>query len=160
MAARVRFFMTPRVVMPLILWLVSIWLIHRYLFALPVPTWRAASPAPLSVSHLKADFPPPPPREGQDELDSIDSLYRPFAPLPAPEDPFPLLRPTRFLPKPCLESWMLFGELSSCSRDQLGQEDTLDAIWLWVNGTDNRWFKEMAHWSEQHNLSSPERHFR
>lgn len=51
------------------------------------------------------------------------------------------------------------GEIT-CTPEELGEEDTLDATWLWVNGSDSRWAGEMATWRKVHNVYSPERHFR
>lgn len=107
---------------------------------------------------MEVVFPPPPEREGEDWLDSVDTRYRPFSPI-QPHTPFPRLRPTRFLPTPCLESWFLDGAMV-CSPEHMGKEDQLDATWLWVNGSDNRWADEMKHWREIHDVESHAKHFR
>ncbi|RSH79984.1 Xanthine phosphoribosyltransferase 1 [Apiotrichum porosum] len=157
MSSRVRHLLTPRILTPLLLWSVSLWLVHRYLYALPLPSWKTLSPEDTTV-RVESLFPPTPDRQGEDSLDSLDPRYRPFAPIPPPS-PFPRLRPTRFLPKHCMESWFMDGEIT-CTPEELGEEDTLDATWLWVNGSDSRWAGEMATWRKVHNVYSPERHFR
>jgi 3-O-alpha-D-mannopyranosyl-alpha-D-mannopyranose xylosylphosphotransferase len=106
----------------------------------PVPSLRIhPSRQPMASDHiLSATFPPPPVREGDDSLDSMDPRYRPFLPLSPPYSPFPRLRPTRFLPSRCLEQWFADGE-TLCGEAELGGEEKLDATWLWVNGSDERW---------------------
>lgn len=167
MAAQVKRFLTPRVLTPVVLWLICLWLIHRYVFAFPTTSihgWRPSILVPhpevnVENAYLEAAFPDPPPRQGEDALESVSPLYRPFQPLPEQPAPFPVLRPTRFLPKACLESWFINGELA-CSTEDLGEEDTLDATWLWVNGSDTRWQKDMQYWSKELGVNSPVRHFR
>jgi 3-O-alpha-D-mannopyranosyl-alpha-D-mannopyranose xylosylphosphotransferase len=151
-------------------------MIHRYIFAFStasLPGWRPsiplpsiltgapsnATPPPPEYLYLDAEFPPASARQGQDALDSVSRLYRPFHPLPEEEAPFPVLRPTRFLPPKCLESWFADGELA-CSGEELGSEETLDVTWLWVNGTDKRWQQDMEYWSKKLGVHSPARHFR
>lgn len=147
-------------------WLVTLWLIHRYLFALPLPeapkwVWALSPSLGLSsknIPYVESAFPTPPKRMG-DNIDSVDPLYRAYEPLPEPEAPFPQLRPTRFLPKECLESWFIYGELA-CTAEELGDEDTLDATWLWVNGTDKRWAEDERYWTSELGVNSPPKHFR
>jgi 3-O-alpha-D-mannopyranosyl-alpha-D-mannopyranose xylosylphosphotransferase len=154
--------LTPRVLSPIILWSVAIYLIHSYLLPLPLPQIRVSSKphGPKAADHfLSSYFPQPPQREGDDSLDSIDPRYRPFSPLPSPDAPFPRLRPTRFLPTRCLDQWFADGE-TTCGGAELGEEEQLDVTWLWVNGSDTRWRDLMIYWREQEKVYSPEHHFR
>jgi 3-O-alpha-D-mannopyranosyl-alpha-D-mannopyranose xylosylphosphotransferase len=157
------FLLTPRVISPIIIWSLAIYLIHSYLLPLPIPKLRvpAIRPhTPTSEQHfLSSSFPQPPLREGDDSLDSIDPRYRPFSPLSAADAPFPRLRPTRFLPPRCLEQWFADGE-TTCGAAELGEEEKLDATWLWVNGSDTRWRDSMVHWRQVEKVYSPEHHFR
>lgn len=160
MPRHVRNLLTPRVLTPILLWMSAIWLIHRFLFAIPLPSLTTILPQQQASNHHLSDkYPPPPQREGEDSLDSLDPRYRPLAPLAQPNAPFPRLRPTRFLPSRCLEAWLAEGELI-CDTDELGPEETLDATWLWVNGSDRRWKDEMVYWRQQEGIYSPEHHFR
>ncbi|KAL1407040.1 Xanthine phosphoribosyltransferase 1 [Vanrija albida] len=162
MPRKVRHYLTPRVLTPILLWTSALWLIHRFLFAIPLPsltTILPGLPGKAAHHHLSDKFPPPPPREGEDWRDSVDPRYRPLAPLTQPSAPFPRLRPTRFLPQRCLEAWFADGR-SVCDADELGPEETLDAAWLWVNGSDRRWREEMVYWRQHEGIYSPEHHFR
>ena len=157
----IRIIFTPRVLSPILLWAFAIYLVHRFLLPLPVPSLsiRPTRHTTASDHFLSTTFPAPPLRDGDDSLDSVDPLYRPFSPLPAPASPFPRLRPTRFLPPRCLEQWFSDGE-TLCGKVELGEEEKLDATWLWVNGSDERWREMMVHWREQEGVFSPEHHFR
>lgn len=160
--SRARQFLTPRVLAPVLLWTLSIWLIHTYLFELsvfPAPLWRSAGSDEAAAHRLSPEFPAPMDREGEDWIDSVDPRRRPFSPHGAPRDPFPKLRPTRFLPDHCLEEWFMTGE-TMCGRAELRPEDTLDATWLWVNGSDQRWADEMRLHRAKMGVKSPSRHFR
>lgn len=160
--SRARQFLTPRVLAPVMLWTLSLWLIHTYLFELPVfsvSLWRSPSSDEAASARLPPEFPSPMDREGEDWLDSVDPRRRPFSPHNPPKDPFPKLRPTRFLPDRCLVTWFMDGE-TTCGSVELGPEDTLDATWLWVNGSDTRWVDEMRHFREAMGVKSPSRHFR
>lgn len=149
--------LTPRILVLLGTWLVSLLLLQHYLLDNPVtPLWRRRPEAVFAVDPSGA--PASTERGGEDWRDSVDPLHRPFAPL-AQDPHFPLLKPTRFLPAACLESWMADGKLE-CERDTLGAEDTLDIIWLWVNGSDPRWQDEFEHWHKHHKIDSAVRHFR
>lgn len=153
--------LTPRILSPILLWSFAIYLVHHYLLPLPLP---ALPPFPVrsptaSDHFLSTTFPPPPLREGDDSLDSVDPRYRPFAPLPPPDSPFPRLRPTRFLPPRCLEQWFADGE-TLCGEAELGEEEKLDATWLWVNGSDERWKESMLHWQKVESVFTPPHHFR
>ncbi|TXT04980.1 hypothetical protein VHUM_03800 [Vanrija humicola] len=130
------------------------------MFPIPLPSLTTILPQAANThNHLSDTYPPPPQREGEDSLDSVDPRYRPFAPLVSPNAPFPRLRPTRFLPARCLEAWFVEGELI-CDADELGPEETLDATWLWVNGSDSRWKNELLYWRQEEGIHSPEHHFR
>jgi len=157
------FLLTPRVISPIILWTLALYLVHSYLLPLPIPNLRVDTPkinGPRSADHfLSSSFPQPPLRKGDDSLDSVDPRYRPFSPLPAADAPFPRLRPTRFLPSRCLEQWFADGE-TTCGGLDLGKEERLDATWLWVNGSDSRWRDSMVHWTDVEGVYSPEHHFR
>ncbi|EIW71073.1 hypothetical protein TREMEDRAFT_67553 [Tremella mesenterica DSM 1558] len=158
-----RHLLHPRILSPLLLWSIALYLIHHYLLPLPVPSLstRLSSSTKISGSKhlLSTSFPKPPQRQGDDNLDSIDPHYRPFSPLPPPEAPFPRLRPTRILPGRCLEQWFADGE-TNCGQKELGEEEKLDATWLWVNGSDLRWQRDLIYWRERMGVYSPERHFR
>ncbi|WVW78190.1 hypothetical protein I302_100141 [Kwoniella bestiolae CBS 10118] len=154
-------YFTPRIVGTLSLWMAALWIIHN--FFLPLPLSRLTSPASIKPTsadhHLSELFPQPPLRAGDDLLDSVDPRWRPFAPLSPPDPPFPRLRPTRFLPSRCLEQWFADGE-TLCGKGEMGDEETLDATWLWVNGSDHRWQDSMVHWRKVEGVYSPEHHFR
>ena len=151
----------PRVISSMLLWSFAIYLLHHYLLPLPVPSLQfGLQTRPAAADHfLSSTFPTPSLRAGDDWLDSIDPRYRPFLPLSPPDSPFPRLRPTRFLAPRCLEQWFSDGE-TLCGKAELGEEEKLDATWLWVNGTDERWRKSMLHWREREGVFSPEHHFR
>lgn len=150
MNSRLRVFSRPRTLGLAVLWSVVVWLLYR---SLSSTSRGSGGPNP------SADFPLPAERAGSDWLDSVDSRYRTLVPLQEPPAPFPQLRPTRFLPPQCLESWFIDGT-TSCGKADLGPEDTLDAAWLWVNGSDQRWRDEMEHWKRDEGIYSPEQHFR
>jgi len=156
-----RHLLTPRILSSFALWSFAIYLVHRYLLALPVPSLNLIRTAQRSASDhfLSTTFPAPPSRKGNDNLDSVDPRYRAFSPLPAPDPPFPHLRPTRFLAPRCLEQWFAEGE-TLCGKSELGVEEKLDATWLWVNGSDERWRESMMHWRKVEGVYSPEHHFR
>ena len=155
------YILRPRFLLSVLLWSLSLYFVHRFLLPLPIPSFRISLPKTPSASDhfLATTFPAPALREGDDSLDSVDPRYRPFSPLPPPDAPFPRLRPTRFLPPRCLEQWFIDGE-TLCGRAELGEEERLDATWLWVNGSDERWRESMIHWREQEGVYSPEHHFR
>ena len=155
------YLLRPRVISSLLLWSLAIYLLHHYLLPLPVPSLNfRLKTQPAAADHfLSTTFPTPPLREGNDWLDSVDPRYRPFLPLQPPDSPFPRLRPTRFLPPRCLEQWFSDGE-TLCGKVELGEEEKLDATWLWVNGTDERWRESMLLWREREGVYSPEHHFR
>ncbi|WVQ79814.1 3-O-alpha-D-mannopyranosyl-alpha-D-mannopyranose xylosylphosphotransferase [Cryptococcus sp. DSM 104549] len=156
----IRPYLAPRTLTPILLWSLALWLIHSFLFPLPVPSLSSLRKSPKAEDHhLSTAFPPPPLRVGDDHLDSVDPRWRPFVPLPAPEPPFPRLRPTRFLPERCLEEWFANGE-TLCGKAEMGEEETLDATWLWVNGSDHRWRDSMVYWRTKEGVYSPEHHFR
>ena len=147
-----------RVLSHILLWTCVLYLIHRLLLPFSPLLWASKRPA-ADEHFLSTSFPIPPTREGDDTLDSLDPLYRPFSPLDPPEAPFPRLRPTRFLPPDCLEQWFADGE-TSCGAQELGSEETLDATWLWVNGSDPRWKRSMVRALHAEGVYSPEHHFR
>jgi len=152
--------LTPRILSPLILWSLAVYLIHNYLVPLPVPSLPVRRPRPASSSYfLSKSFPPPPNRAGDDSLDSVDPRYRPLKPLGPPDSPFPRLRPTRILPPRCLEQWFADGE-TSCGAAEMGEEEKLDATWLWVNGSDPRWREDMVRARKEARVYSAEHHFR
>ncbi|WWC68199.1 uncharacterized protein I206_102122 [Kwoniella pini CBS 10737] len=168
----IRPYITIRFITPFFIWIGIIWIIHNFIITLPLPKLsnnliknknnnnnKGGNLISSSNHHLSTSFPQPPLRTGDDFLDSIDSRWRPFDPLPPPETPFPRLRPTRFLPSKCLEQWFLDGE-TLCGKDEMGKEETLDATWLWVNGSDHRWRDSMIHWRNLEGVYSPEHHFR
>lgn len=164
----ISYVLTPRVLSPIILWSLIVYLIHNFLIPLPLPnlpglpggTVRLGKQQDKASEYfLSTAFPPPPDRQGDDSVDSLDPRYRPFRPLDPPEAPFPRLRPTRFLPPPCLEQWFVEGE-TTCGAAELGDEERLDATWLWVNGSDPRWRESMIAARKQDNVYSPEHHFR
>ena len=164
----IRYLLSPRILSPVILWSVLIYLVHSFLLPLPVPTLSSLRPVSdtrqgnkdkAEKYFLATAFPQPPIRLGDDTLDSLDPLYRPFKPLPPPESPFPRLRPTRFLPPRCLEQWFANGE-TNCGQKELGEEEKLDVIWLWVNGSDPRWEREMIAARREAGIYSPIHHFR
>ncbi|WWD07409.1 3-O-alpha-D-mannopyranosyl-alpha-D-mannopyranose xylosylphosphotransferase [Kwoniella europaea PYCC6329] len=154
-------YLTPRVIGSLVLWMIALWMIHSFFIPLPIP--RLTSPSSFKPNaadhHLSNLFPQPPLRAGDDLLDSVDPRWRPFEPLSPPDPPFPRLRPTRFLPSRCLEQWFADGE-TLCGKGEMGDEETLDATWLWVNGSDHRWQESMIHWRKKEGVYSPEHHFR
>lgn len=113
------------------------------------------SPGPLVLS---TDYPEPPSRP-LDGIPHPDARWRPLKPLDPPKAPFPRLRPTRFLPDRCLESWFANGEIM-CPRSDVGPEDPLDVTWLWVNGSDPRWRKDMVEHRNKQGIASPDHHFR
>ncbi|ORY21754.1 hypothetical protein BCR39DRAFT_553054 [Naematelia encephala] len=150
----------PRVLSPILLWSLALYLVHHFLLPLPLPSLSKTASRPKAADHfLSSVFPSPPLRQGDDTLDSVNPLYRPFSPLTAPPPPFPHLRPTRFLPGKCLEQWFINGE-TLCGAADVGEEERLDATWLWVNGSDIRWRETMIHWREKEGVYSPEHHFR
>ncbi|WVR04824.1 hypothetical protein IAU60_001836 [Kwoniella sp. DSM 27419] len=152
--------LSVRVLSPLALWILAIWLVHTYLLPLPIPSLSSSANVKSAADHhLSTAFPQPPLRTGDDLLDSIDSRWRPFQPLKPPDVPFPRLRPTRFLPPKCLEQWLAEGE-TLCGRGEMGEEEKLDITWLWVNGSDHRWRQSMIHWRTKEGVYSPEHHFR
>lgn len=154
----------------LFIWLLTLWTFTRYVTPpepnqSPSQSWLNSSLSWISV--FKSDdkdtlptafFPEPPLRPG-DTFNSPNPLYRPLRPLDQPGPPFPRLRPTRFLPPKCLESWFANGEIM-CGRNELGPEDMLDVTWLWVNGSDPRWQKDMIRVRTEKGIYSPEHHFR
>ncbi|ODN79461.1 3-O-alpha-D-mannopyranosyl-alpha-D-mannopyranose xylosylphosphotransferase [Cryptococcus amylolentus CBS 6039] len=142
----------------LLAWAAAVALIHTFLFPLPLPALSLSRPT-AQQHFLSTAFPQPPHREGDDQVDSVDPRWRPFHPLPAPEPPFPRLRPTRFLPPKCLEQWFIDGE-TLCGPADFGDEEKLDATWLWVNGSDHRWRDSMVAWRTKEDIYSPEHHFR
>lgn len=156
-----------RIIPTVFLWTCALYLVHVFLFPIPGATTiiKAAKPLPkastnsISHQHLSNFFPPPPIREGDDTLDSASPIYRPFRPVPPPEPPFPRLRPTRFLPDRCLEQWFADGE-TICGKGEMGEEETLDVTWLWVNGSDPKWAASMNAWSNKEKVYSPIHHFR
>ena len=151
---------TPRVLSPLLLWSLLVYLVHNFLIPLPVPGLSLKSAKPAADEYfLSTSFPPPPSRRGDDSLDSVDPRYRPHRPLDPPEAPFPRLRPTRFLPPRCMEQWFADGE-TTCGSIELGPEEQLDATWLWVNGTDPRWRESLIEARNKAGVYSPEHHFR
>lgn len=117
------------------------------------------SRGPEEVTYIDLPYPEVAERDGQDWKDSVNPLYRVFKPLAPAVQRFPRLRPTRFMPNECMESWFANGELG-CNPDTLGPEERLDAIWFWVNGSDSRWAKDMNEWSAYHGIKSGEQHFR
>lgn len=151
---KLRLLSKPRVLGLAVLWSAALWLIHWYHLADSALVSSTSRNAYDSVGLAI-----PTERAGQDSLDSVDQRYRPLIPLEAQPPPFPLLQPTRFLPAHCLESWFLDGS-TNCSRADLGAEETLDATWLWVNGSDPRWRAELEHWKKAEGIYSPEHHFR
>lgn len=156
-----------RVIPTILLWSCALYAIHTFLLPIPgaASIIKAARPKgkastnSISHQHLSNFFPPPPVREGDDALNSASPLYRPFRPVPPPDPPFPRLRPTRFLPDRCLEQWFADGE-TICGKGEMGEEETLDVTWLWVNGSDPRWIGSMTEWSGRENVFSPIHHFR
>ncbi|UOH84333.1 3-O-alpha-D-mannopyranosyl-alpha-D-mannopyranose xylosylphosphotransferase [Cryptococcus neoformans] len=158
LSRHIRPHITPRTLTPVFLWTLALWLIHHFLFPLSSPFAKLAKPK-AEEHFLSTTFPPPAQRLGDDRLDSVDPRWRAYHPLPAPEPPFPRLRPTRFLPPQCLEQWFAEGE-TLCGAKEMGEEETLDATWLWVNGSDHRWRDSMVEWREKENVNSPERHYR
>lgn len=157
LARHIRPHLTPRTLTILFFWTLSVWFIHHFLF--PISSLYRLSKPKAEEHFLSTAFPPPPQRIGDDHLDSVDPRWRAYHPLPAPDPPFPHLRPTRFLPPQCLEQWFADGE-TLCGAKELGEEEKLDATWLWVNGSDHRWRDSMIEWREKENVHSPERHFR
>lgn len=161
-----------RSISTLFIWLLTLWTLVNYLLP-PSPTisnsqsqfknsfdwipspWKSKAKAPVIPTPY---FPEPSARPG-DAFNSPNRLYRPFRPLEGPDVPFPRLRPTRFLPPKCLESWFADGEIL-CGRHQLGPEEMLDITWLWVNGSDARWQKDMQRVRQEKGIYSPEHHFR
>ncbi|OCF33813.1 hypothetical protein I316_04525 [Kwoniella heveanensis BCC8398] len=155
-----RSYFSLRVLSPILLWTVALYLIHTFLLPLPLPKLSGTtSKASAADHHLSTSFPQPPLRAGDDFLDSVDPRWRPLKPLPPPDPPFPRLRPTRFLPPKCLEQWFIDGE-TLCGNGEMGEEEQLDATWLWVNGSDHRWRNSMVHYRTQEKVYSPEHHFR
>ncbi|WRT64546.1 uncharacterized protein IL334_001478 [Kwoniella shivajii] len=152
-------YLTPKILTSVFLWTVALLIIHRYIFPLPLPSLTINTLGKSADHHLSYRFPQPPLRTGDDLLDSVNPLWRPFAPLPPPDPPFPRLRPTKFLPPRCLEQWFADGE-TLCGKGEMGKEETLDATWLWVNGSDHRWRDSMVHWRTVEGVYSPEHHFR
>ncbi len=154
--SRIRRFpmLSPRIISPIVIWSIAIYLIHIYLLPLPFPS-LTNRPETSSDHHLSTYFPPPAEREG-DDLDSFDSRWRPLRPLGPPDAPFPRLRPTRFLSAKCMEMWFMDGEICG----DAGDEDKLDATWLWVNGSDPRWRDSMIQARVEARVYSPEHHFR
>lgn len=146
MAGRLRALTRPRVLGIALAWSL-VWLLY----------WHLGS-SQSGNRLLSADFPAPPQRAG-DELDSRDPRYRALVALPPPPPPFPQLRPTRFLPTHCMESWFIHGT-TNCGKHDLGSEEKLDATWTWVNGSDGRWRGEMEYWRREAGIYSPEQHFR
>ncbi|WWC86667.1 uncharacterized protein L201_001544 [Kwoniella dendrophila CBS 6074] len=161
MIRHIRPYLTAKVLGPVLLWILAVWTIHNYFLPLPLPHLSVSTPkkAISADHHLSTTFPQPPLRAGDDLLDSVDPRWRPFSPLHPPEPPFPRLRPTRFLPPRCLEQWFADGE-TLCGKAEMGSEETLDATWLWVNGSDHRWRDSMIHWRSVEGVFSPEHHFR
>jgi 3-O-alpha-D-mannopyranosyl-alpha-D-mannopyranose xylosylphosphotransferase len=104
------------------------------------------------------------------------ALYKAFRPahdLPTAKgrDWITTLRPTRFLPEGdgCLEQWFVHGEICDVpstseptSSQPLGPEETLDVIYLWVNGTDPIWQRGETKAKEQNprGPQSAKKHFR
>lgn len=113
---------------------------------------------PSSLLVPSSYYPDPSPRPG-DHHPNPDPRWRAIKPLSPPPEPFPRLRATRFMPDHCLESWFANGEMM-CSRGEVGPEDLLDVTWLWVNGSDPRWRKDMLHWRRESKVASPEHHWR
>ncbi|WWD21714.1 hypothetical protein CI109_106201 [Kwoniella shandongensis] len=156
----IRPYLSTRNISSIFLWALAVWLIHHFLLPLPLPRISGSASKPKSADHLlSTSFPPPPLRAGDDLLDSVDPRWRPFAPIPPPNPPFPRLRPTRFLPPKCLEQWFTDGE-TLCGKEEMGEEEKLDATWLWVNGSDHRWRDSMIAWRSKEGVYSPEHHFR
>lgn len=150
-------FMTPRVAGLLVVWLAALFALQHWFLGNPVvPVFLRPAAADADSHSLVADVAST--ERPEDWHDSVDPLHRPFEPLRQPKR-FPHLKPTRFLPSACLESWLADGKLE-CDHATLGEEDTLDIVWLWVNGSDNRWQAEFEHWHEHHGINSPMRHFR
>lgn len=154
----------------LLIWLLTLWTCLNYLPPpAPIPDsqsrfnsafeWLTSRNRDTKVDAMPSvHFPEPPLRPG-DAYNSPNRLYRPFRPLASPQAPFPRLRPTRFLPPKCLESWFANGEIL-CGRQQLGPEEMLDVTWLWVNGSDPRWQEEMVRVRKEKQIYSPDHHFR
>ena len=154
-----RSYLTPKVLTTVILWSSVVYLIHTFVIPLPIPQLPARTPKPAAEKYfLSSSFPPPSNRPG-DSLDSVDPRYRPHLPLDPPDAPFPRLRPTRFLSPRCMEQWFADGE-TSCGAAELGKEEQLDAVWLWVNGTDPRWRATLIQARKESGVYSPEHHFR
>lgn len=157
-----------RAVSTLIIWLAAVWTVHRYALphrvsTMPNPLARTqqaavATPSPSSELLLSTLFPSPPARP-LDNRPSRDPGHRPYVPLTPPSAPFPRLRATRFLPPKCMESWFADGEIF-CSPQELGEEEMLDVTWLWVNGSDTRWKKDLYKYREGAGIISPDHHFR
>lgn len=147
------------------------WLIVLWLMALAGLRWFAAIPRPLPVvTRLSGPsqptnvasamlWPGSIDRDFDASFESTDPRYRPFKPLDPPKAPFPRLTSTRLLPAHCMEHWFAEGELR-CDRSDLGEEERLDATWLWVNGSDPRWRTSMQQWREKEGIFSPDHHFR
>ena len=158
--------MTPRFIVSLVGWCLGLYLTYEFLFPIKLygSTLEVVDDAPTVLEVLpvlnsaRPNFIAVPPREGDDNLDSVDSRWRPFSPL-KPQTSFPLLRPTRFLPDHCMEQFFLAGE-TNWTADEVGPEERLDAVWFWVNGTDPRWIELQREWKERAGIDSPEKHFR
>lgn len=103
--------------------------------------------------------PLPEPEREHDTLDSLDPRYRPFSPHLPPAD-LVKLHPTRVFPQRCLESWLGHGTLTGCTPSDLGDEEPLDIVWLWVNGSDARWEAEFIKHRTDVGIKSPVKHFR
>lgn len=149
-------FSTPRIAALLVAWLVALFALQHFFLGNPVAPLFSRPSADVGAVSFVVDTAPT--ERPEDRRDSVSPLHRPFEPLRQPAH-FPRLKPTRFLPAPCLESWFADGKLE-CDHATLGEEDTLDIVWLWVNGSDARWQKEFEHWHKHHKINSPIRHFR
>lgn len=154
----------------LLIWLLTLWTFANYIpTSSPISNsqsrfgsamdWLTSWNGDVEYAVMPSSYFPEPPVRPADAYNSPNRLYRPFRPLDSPKAPFPRLRPTRFLPPKCLESWFANGEIL-CGRQQLGPEEMLDVTWLWVNGSDPRWQKEMIRVRKEKQIYSPEHHFR
>ena len=150
----------PRILGPCVLWALCLWMIHHYLLPLPLPSLprRIQSAAKGDDHFLSSAFPPPPLRDGDDSLDSVDPRWRPLSPLAPPDAPFPRLRPTR-LRRAAWSSGLRTARCCAARRSSVPRKNW-DAIWLWVNGSDHRWRDSMVHWRAEEGIYSPEHHFR
>ncbi|KLT40218.1 hypothetical protein CC85DRAFT_322156 [Cutaneotrichosporon oleaginosum] len=151
-------FMTPRIAALFVVWLLGLFALQHWFLGNPVAPLPLFRRPEVHDTNAIAYANTAPTERPEDWRDSVDPLHRAFEPLRQPPF-FPRLKPTRFLPPTCLESWFADGKLE-CDHALLGDQDTLDIVWLWVNGSDPRWQQEFEYWHKHHGINSAVRHFR